>query len=72
MKSVLTAALLATFAMIGAAEAHGPVRQKLELEQTLILLNQCVLGLGQNGNQRFFIQIGQRGNDRQATDKLRD
>lgn len=35
MKTALIAAVAASFALVGAAHAHGPVRQKLELEQTL-------------------------------------
>ena len=35
MKSVLTLAIAATLATVGAAQAHGPVRLKLELEQKL-------------------------------------
>lgn len=35
MKPVLTLALAAMLAMVGAAHAHGPVRQKVELKQTL-------------------------------------
>ncbi len=44
----------------------------LHLEQPLILLHQCVLGLGQDELERGLVEILKRRYDRKAADEFRD
>src|SRR5580704_14291140 len=44
----------------------------LHLEQPLILLHQCVLGLGQNKLERGLVEILKRRDDWKAADEFRD
>src|SRR6476646_5521208 len=44
----------------------------LHLEQPLILLYQCVLGLGQNELEGGLVEILKRRYDREAADEFRD
>ena len=43
-----------------------------DVEQALVLLDQSVLRLGQNGDQRGFVEICQGGDHRQTANKFRD
>ena len=44
----------------------------VELELPLILLDQCVLRLGQDRDQRRLVELVQRADDRQAADEFGD
>ena len=53
------------------AQADGRISNStFHFEQLLELLNQSVLRLGQDGDQRFLVQLVQHGDDRQATNEL--
>src|SRR5690348_15938705 len=41
-----------------------------EFEETLVLLQQRILGLGENANQRWFVEIIHDARDREAPDKF--
>src|SRR5207244_8738061 len=44
----------------------------LHLEKALILLDQGVLGLGEDADQRRLVEVVESGEHRQAADELRD
>src|SRR5689334_18191335 len=44
----------------------------IQLQRFLVLLDNSVLGLGQNANQRIFIQAIQRDSDRKSSNKFGD
>jgi hypothetical protein len=62
-------ALRATAArrVVGEGQAHA-----FHVEQAGVLLDQSVLGLGQDLDQGLLVEILQRGDHRQAADELRD
>src|SRR5262249_36817030 len=45
---------------------------RLHLEQPLVLLHQCVLGLGKNELERGLVEVLERGHDGQPADEFRD
>src|SRR5829696_7630558 len=53
--------------LVGELELHP-----FEFQHGLILADQAVLGLMQNPNQRFLVELLERGDDRQASDELRN
>src|SRR5262249_16954882 len=45
---------------------------RLHLEQPLVLLHQCVLGLGENELEGRLVEVLEGGHDGQSTDEFRD
>ena len=64
--------LIARLAMAVSASAVKVSLTPSMSKQPLILLDQRVLGLGQDRDQRILIEIGQCGNHRQTADKFRN
>ena len=52
---------------LGELELHA-----VHLEELLVLLDQAVLRLGEDVDQRVLVELVQRGDDRQAADELGD
>src|SRR5205823_243862 len=44
----------------------------VELEELAVLLDQRVLGLDEDADQRFLVEVGHRADDRKAADELGD
>ena len=69
------APVLRSIARLAIAASASSVKfsvRVLKLEQALVLFDQRILRLGQDRDQRVFVQVFKRGNHRQATDEFGD